>query len=116
MLILTFVSCPSGISIYKIEFFGLCCLQVYNQKIQFAPIGLIDMYNAGGAIEAVDIFNFGITIKGRGAGGFGAYSNLKPRFCHVNSKEEEFEFRDEDYFLIITIPSGTTSWDLTVQY
>lgn len=28
-------------------------LQVYYQKIQFAPIGLIRMYNSGGAVEAL---------------------------------------------------------------
>jgi hypothetical protein len=28
--------------------------QVFGQDIQFAPIGLLDMYNSGGAVEALD--------------------------------------------------------------
>lgn len=96
-------------------------LQVYNQKIQFAPIGLIDMYNSGGAVEAVefskDSGSFGtIIIKGRGAGRFGAYSNPKPKFCTVNSKEEAFEFNVGHNFLCVTIPSGTNSWEITLCY
>ncbi|KAK3010479.1 hypothetical protein RJ639_012698 [Escallonia herrerae] len=65
--------------------------EVYNYRIQFALVGLLDMYNFGGAIEAIEVSSgLAITIKGREAGRFGAYSNLKPRFCSVNSREDGF--------------------------
>lgn len=94
-------------------------IQVHNQKVQFAPIGLIDMYNSGGAIQAVDISSkssaSGIHIKGRGPGTFGAYSSTRPRSCAVNSEEREFEFR-EDKLLKIRIPARSSSWDIVISY
>ncbi|KAK2984260.1 hypothetical protein RJ640_010219 [Escallonia rubra] len=97
--------------------FTVSPIKVYNYRIQFAPIGLLDMYNSGGAIEAIEVSSsLAITIKGRGAGRFGAYSHLKPRFCSVNSKEEGFLYTPDDCLLTINIPSGTSSWELTVSY
>lgn len=32
-------------------------LQIYDQEVEFAPIGLINMYNSGGAVEAVNSIN-----------------------------------------------------------
>ncbi|KAL5574811.1 hypothetical protein UlMin_016510 [Ulmus minor] len=92
-------------------------IKVYSQKIEFAPIGLLNMYNSGGAVETVDFFgnssNAGIRIKGRGAGVFGAYSNAKPESCSVNSKTEEFNYRSEDNLLTVTIPPTTSYWEIT---
>lgn len=78
------------------------------------------MYNSGGAADAIEVItnssDFGIRIKGRGQGIFGAYSNAKPKSCSVNLKDEEFEFRSEDHLLTIPIPSGTNLWDIAVYY
>lgn len=78
------------------------------------------MYNSGGAVEAVEGFdhsdNGGISIKGRGAGRFGAYSNQKPKLCSVNSKQEAFTFNDQDNLLTIPIPSGTNFWEIVVSF
>ncbi|KAK3031787.1 hypothetical protein RJ639_036939 [Escallonia herrerae] len=65
--------------------------KVYNHRIQFALMGLMDMYSFGGAIEAIEVSSsLAITIKGREASHFGVYYNLKPRFCSVNSIEDGF--------------------------
>lgn len=102
------------------DVFTVSPVKVYDEKIQFAPIGLIDMYNAGGAIESIESFQDScgvrISIKGRGVGRFGAYSNLKPKTCLVDSKEEVFEFKTEDHFLTMTISGGKSWWDLTICY
>lgn len=77
------------------------------------------MYNSGGAVEAVDSSDSSgskIHIKGRGGGVFGAYSNLKPKSCSVNSEDIEFQFREEDNLLTTKIPSKTSSWDITICY
>ena len=77
------------------------------------------MYNSGGAVEAVDSSDSSgskIHIRGRGGGEFGAYSNLEPKSCTVNSKDMEFKFRGEDNLLSITIPAKTSSWEITICY
>lgn len=103
-----------------IFFFFSFFVQVYGQKVEFAPIGLINMYNSGGATNAIEVItessDFSIRIKGRGPGIFGAYSNLKPMSCSVNMKDEAFEFRNEDCLLTIPVPSNMDMWEIAVYY
>lgn len=98
---------------------------MYSQSVKFAPIGLINMYNSGGAVEAVEVVesegsagsSFGIKIKGKGASGcFGAYSNPKPNLCLLNFTQQNFEFNTGDHFLRVTIPSDANSWEITLCY
>lgn len=95
-------------------------MQTYSQEIQFAPIGLINMYNSGGAIEAVEAIGDSscnkIRIRGRGEGIFGAYMSLKPQFCYVNMEEVQFKFSSEEHFLTVNVPTGTKSWDMDIHY
>ncbi|KAK4386774.1 putative galactinol--sucrose galactosyltransferase 2 [Sesamum angolense] len=94
--------------------------QVYHQEIQFAPIGLINMYNSGGAVHAVEAIDDslfpGIRIQGRGEGVFGAYSSSEPKHCSVNTTEAQFHFNSEHHFLTVDIPTGTNSWEIAAHY
>lgn len=78
-----------------------------SQGIHFAPLGLIDMYNSGGAIEALsstlEPLGCKIKIKARGCGRFGAYSNSEPRYCTVDTKEAEFTYNTDDGLLTVTL-------------
>ncbi|KAK7331186.1 hypothetical protein VNO77_25404 [Canavalia gladiata] len=94
-------------------------IKVNNQIIQFAPIGLTNMYNSGGAVEAVESSSSSgskIHIRGRGGGDFGAYSNLKPKSCSINSEDLKFQFREKDNIFGIAIPAKSSSWDMTICY
>ncbi|XP_059667205.1 probable galactinol--sucrose galactosyltransferase 2 [Cornus florida] len=95
-------------------------IKVYNPNIQFAPIGLINMYNSGGAVESIEVSKDSstcrISVKGRGAGCFGAFSDPKPKFCSLNFKEEGFNYKSEYHLLTLTIPTDTSSWEITVGY
>ncbi|PIN13264.1 Galactinol--sucrose galactosyltransferase [Handroanthus impetiginosus] len=102
------------------DVFTVSPIKVYHEKLQFAPMGLINMYNSGGAIHAVDanddLLGRKIRIEGRGVGVFGAYSTVEPRFCCVNMDEVEFKFNRKEHFLTVNVPTGTHSWDITVHY
>lgn len=96
--------------------------QVFGQDIQFAPIGLLDMYNSGGAIEALDC-NAGdsacvVKVQVRGCGRFGAYSNTKPRLCSVNEKEEYFVYNAvaSNGLLIIKLHGECSLRDIEIVY
>lgn len=106
--------------VMQCEVFTVSPIKVYNQKIQFAPIGLMNMYNSGGAVESIDLINdsssIKIHIKGRGGGSFGAYSSTKPNSILLNSNYEEFKFSAEDNLLTVTIPPTTNSWDIALFY
>lgn len=77
--------------------------QDYAENVQFAPLGLIDMYNSAGAIEALNFTNHYseciIKVKMRGCGHFGAYSSIKPKYCTVDTKAEEISYDVKNGFL-----------------
>ncbi|KAF9603072.1 hypothetical protein IFM89_033797 [Coptis chinensis] len=95
------------LGVLQCEIYTISPIREYCQGIYFAPIGLIDMYNSGGAIEALhctsDSLSCTIKIKVRGCGRFGAYSSTKPKYC-ILQKEEEFDYNRDDGFLIINLP------------
>ncbi|KAH6825870.1 hypothetical protein C2S53_020307 [Perilla frutescens var. hirtella] len=102
------------------DVFTVSPIKSYNQDIQFAPIGLINMYNSGGAVDAVEGVDDSscnkIQIRGRGEGILGAYMNLEPKFCYVNMEEVQFKFSSEQHFLTVTVPTGTNFWEIDIHY
>lgn len=94
------------------EIYTVSPIRVFGHDVQFAPIGLLDMYNSGGAVEALDcsmgVSQCIIKIKGRGCGRFGAYSNVRPKRCIVAMKEEEFSYNPEDGLLTIKLGEGNS--------
>ncbi|KAK6261843.1 hypothetical protein QUC31_007659 [Theobroma cacao] len=91
----------------KCEIYTVSPIRVFGQDVRFAPIGLLDMYNSGGAVEAMDCtMNLSgciIKIKGRGCGRFGTYSSAKPRSCTVDMKEVEFIYNTENGLLTVDL-------------
>ena len=86
-------------------------LQDLAPGFRFAPIGLVDMFNSGGAVdgltyhlldgsklldgngstsgsEAVGL----VCMEVRGCGRFGAYSSVRPRKCMMGPSELEFSY------------------------
>ncbi|WOL19206.1 putative galactinol--sucrose galactosyltransferase 2 [Canna indica] len=109
-----------SLKILQSKLFTVSPIKSYNQNFQFAPIGLIKMYNSGGAIESVDFTGdpslCHLSIKGKGSGLFGAYSSIKPKTCKVNSTTEEFMFDPENSMLTLTIPSGAEYWEISLFF
>ncbi|KAH1246147.1 putative galactinol--sucrose galactosyltransferase 2 [Glycine max] len=102
------------------EIYTVSPIRVFGHDVQFAPIGLLDMYNSGGAIEALDctmdVAQCVVKIKGRGCGRFGAYSNVRPKSCVVDMKEEEFSYIPENGLLTITLGCEGNSRDMEFVY
>ncbi|KAK1549175.1 hypothetical protein Q3G72_017361 [Acer saccharum] len=76
------------------EIYTVSPIKEFGQNLLFAPIGLLDMYNSGGAVDTmnwiIQLSECIFKIKGKGCGRFGAYSNIKPQRCMLDMKEEEF--------------------------
>ncbi|CAK7323377.1 unnamed protein product [Dovyalis caffra] len=111
-----------GLKTLQCDVFTISPIKVYYEKIEFAAIGMMNMYNSGGAIESVEqpsdsSSSSKIQIKGRGAGSFGGYSSVKPKSCSINGKDEEFIYREEDKLLVVTIiPSNNSGWDMDIWF
>ncbi|KAL0904718.1 hypothetical protein M5K25_026859 [Dendrobium thyrsiflorum] len=108
------------LKVLQCEVFTISPVQVYDKNVEFAPIGLIQMYNSGGAVENIDFSNKNsdlvLHIEGRGSGIFGAYSSRQPEYCTLNSKQVEFKFSIADNFLTLNIPVGLHFWALDIFF
>ncbi|XP_022729354.1 probable galactinol--sucrose galactosyltransferase 2 [Durio zibethinus] len=104
----------------KCEIYTISPIRVFGQDILFAPIGLLDMYNSGGAVEAMDgnmsLSGCIIKIRGRGCGRFGAYSSSKPRSCMVDMKEVEFIYNAENGLLTVDLQGDCNLRDIEFVY
>ncbi|KAK4404151.1 putative galactinol--sucrose galactosyltransferase 6 [Sesamum angolense] len=84
------------------------CMTDIDTGFSFAPLGLIDMFNAGGAIECLkyDIIDLKalVSMEVKGCGHFGAYSSSKPKTCTVGSSGVEFEFNSTSGLVTLYLP------------
>ncbi|KMT19511.1 hypothetical protein BVRB_1g011340 [Beta vulgaris subsp. vulgaris] len=68
------------------------------ESIAFAPIGLVNMLNAGGAVKSLDISEDNedkmVQVGIKGAGEMMVYSSEKPKACRVNGEDMEFEYEE----------------------
>ncbi|KAM7499054.1 hypothetical protein LguiA_023468 [Lonicera macranthoides] len=90
--------------------------------VTFAPIGLVKMFNSGGAIKELkyEVERSGIVgMKVRGCGIFGAYSSVRPKRVIVDGEETEFRYEEERGFVTITLRVPEKElylWDITIEF
>lgn len=88
--------------------------------VEFAPIGLVNMLNSGGAVESITIRDDNneilvVEVDVKGAGEMRAYSSIRPVACRMNGKEVEFTY--ETSMVCVQVPwSGSSSKLCHVQY
>lgn len=100
------VALPVSLKVLEHDVFAVTPVKVLGSGYNFAPIGLIDMFNAGGAVEglAYEVKNHGLVVavvrmEFKGCGRFGAYSSARPRRCLLGTNEVDFEY-DNDSGLV----------------
>ncbi|KAJ0034991.1 hypothetical protein Pint_24327 [Pistacia integerrima] len=81
---------------YSCEIFTISPVHKLNEKCKFAPIGLENMFNSGGAIE---LLAYGckeglhdVKLKVKGTGKFLAYTSEKPVEITMNGDKLQFEW------------------------
>lgn len=87
-----------------------------NKCVEFAPIGLVNMLNSGGAIQSLvyddDANSVQIGIKGTGE--MRAFASEKPRACLINEKEVTFAY--EENLVMIQVPWPSDSGISVINY
>ncbi|EEF37676.1 probable galactinol--sucrose galactosyltransferase 5 [Ricinus communis] len=79
-----------------------------EKSIQFAPIGLVNMLNTGGAMQSLSYnADSSIEIGVRGEGEMRVFASEKPRACRIDGKEVEFEY--EECMVVVEVPWSTTN-------
>lgn len=88
---------------------------------KFAPIGLLKMFNSGGAIKALDFEserNATVNMEVCGCGLFGAYSSTQPKRVMVDSEEMESNYEAESGLVtvVLRVPEQELNlWDVTIE-
>ncbi|KAL5986681.1 putative galactinol--sucrose galactosyltransferase 2 [Asimina triloba] len=123
---------PVTLKVLEYEVFHICPLKEIISNISLAPIGLLDMLNASGAVEQCDIRMEAKTTSGlfdgevaselsnalsenrspiatvalavRGCGRFGAYSSQCPLKCTVDGVDTEFDYDTAMGLVTLNIP------------
>lgn len=86
-----------------------------RRLVQFAPIGLVNMLNSGGAIQslAVDDKNLvRVGVKGRGE--MRVFATEKPMACKIDGVDVEFSY--DDQMVIIQVPWPKSSRLSVIEY
>ncbi|PON99851.1 Glycosyl hydrolase [Trema orientale] len=112
---------PVSLKVLEHDIFTVTPIKVLAPGFSFAPLGLINMYNAGGAIEGLryeaksGIQSSGVEngeeivgsvqIEVKGCGKFGAYSSAKPRRCLVGSQVVDFVYDSSSGLVTFSLDS-----------
>ncbi|EPS67241.1 hypothetical protein M569_07535, partial [Genlisea aurea] len=99
-------SLPVTLKVLEYELFHISPLKKIAENVWLAPIGLLDMFNSGGAVQRVDVDPEATTatLRTRGCGRFGFYCSRRPSKCVVGGRETEFQYEAENGLASIVIP------------
>ncbi|XP_037458692.1 probable galactinol--sucrose galactosyltransferase 1 isoform X1 [Triticum dicoccoides] len=102
------------------EVFTVVPLKRLPNGASFAPIGLIGMFNSGGAVTEVRHGgDAGVEVKVRGAGTIGAYSSARPKRVAVDSEAVGFSYNDGSGLATfeVGVPERELySWTVSIEY
>ncbi|KAL6606724.1 hypothetical protein ACP70R_042377 [Stipagrostis hirtigluma subsp. patula] len=113
---------PISLKVLEHEILTVSPIKDLAPGYRFAPIGLVDMFNSGGAVEGLTyhlldgaklLGNNGSTssseavglvcMEVRGCGRFGAYSSVRPKKCMLGSAQVEFTYDSSSGLVILRL-------------
>ncbi|XP_019154552.1 PREDICTED: probable galactinol--sucrose galactosyltransferase 2 isoform X2 [Ipomoea nil] len=125
-------SLPVTLGVLEYELFHISPLKDIAPNISFAPIGLLDMFNSGGAVEKYEVHLVSdkpehvdgevvssevptclsenrpptatISLTVRGCGRFGIYTSQRPLKCSLDGAITDFNYNTDNGLVIISIP------------
>ncbi|XP_078430705.1 raffinose synthase family protein [Wolffia australiana] len=98
---------PVSLKILQHEIFVVSPVMVFSPELKFAPLGLIDMFNAGGAVQGLlyDVPLQRVSMEIKGCGRLGAYSASRPTRCFLGSLAVDFSYDSSSGLLLIDLPA-----------
>ncbi|CAA2997512.1 probable galactinol--sucrose galactosyltransferase 1 [Olea europaea subsp. europaea] len=99
-------SLPVTMKAREYDVFTVIPVKEMSNRTKFAPIGLIKMFNSGGAIKELnyEMDRTGtVCLKVRGCGLFGAYSTVRPKRVTVDAEEVKFEYEEASGFITLSL-------------
>lgn len=100
---------------FNFELITVSPVSILSEKsIEFAPIGLVNMLNTGGAIHSLEYGVSSVKIGVKGSGEMRAYASERPLVCRVNGASVTFEYLDK--MVLIQVPWPNNSGISLIQY
>jgi len=86
-----------------------------GKSVKFAPIGLVNMLNTGGAVQSLsfDEAKNLVEVGVRGTGEMRVYASERPNTCRIDGEEVDFEYEESMVKIQVPWPSSKLS---TVQF
>lgn len=87
-----------------------------GKGVQFAPIGLVNMLNTGGAIQSL-LYNDeenSVQIGVKGSGEMRVFASEKPRACKIDGQEVVYEY--EGHMVVVQVPWSSPSGFSVIEY
>ncbi|XXG72428.1 hypothetical protein AAC387_Pa07g1524 [Persea americana] len=112
---------PVTLKAREYEVFTVVPVKELSNGSSFAPIGLIKMFNSGGAIKELLYEadrNAIVDMKVRGCGIFGSYSSTLPKRITVDGEEIEFAYDESKCLvtLLLSVPQEELYlWSITIE-
>ncbi|KAG8100323.1 hypothetical protein GUJ93_ZPchr0013g36255 [Zizania palustris] len=99
---------PVTLGALEYEVFHVCPLRAAVPGVSFAPVGLLNMFNAGGAVDECAVNDDGaaaaVVLRVRGCGRFGAYFSRRPSRCALDSADVEFSYDGDTGLVAVDLP------------
>ena len=114
-------SLPITLKAKEYEVFTVVPVKELSDGATFAPIGLIHMFNSGGAIKDLKYESQTsgmVCLRVRGCGVFGAYSSIRPQRISVDGEEIDFNYAEESRLLTLTLKPPEKElylWNINIQ-
>ena len=102
---------------FSFELMTLSPVRVLSKRlIQFAPTGLVNMLNSGGAIQSLvfDDHASKVKIGVKGCGEMRVFSSEEPVSCKINGVDVKFDY--EDKMVRVQVPWPSSSKLSMVEY
>lgn len=103
------------------EVFTVVPVKELSNGSSFAPIGLVKMFNSGGAIKELQYEaerNATVDMRVRGCGIFGFYSSTRPKRITVHGEETEFRYGESECLvtLVLSVPHEELYlWNISIE-
>ncbi|ONM10616.1 putative galactinol--sucrose galactosyltransferase 2 [Zea mays] len=114
---------PVTLKVLEFEVFHVSPVRAVAPGVSFAPIGLLDMFNSGGAVEQCEVRGganaaAAVALRVRGCGRFGAYCSRRPARCMLDATEVEFSHDADTGLVTLHIPVPEQEfyrWSLEIE-
>uniref|UniRef100_A0A7N0U928 galactinol--sucrose galactosyltransferase n=1 Tax=Kalanchoe fedtschenkoi TaxID=63787 RepID=A0A7N0U928_KALFE len=83
-------------------------------SIQFAPIGLVNMLNSGGAVQSLELKDGSAEVGVRGGGELRVFASRKPRCCRIGGQEVDYLY--EELMVVVQVAWPGSSNPSSVEY